>query len=143
MAFRSAIPLSKRLAAEQNKLCQQGTHLASRGFASEPSVTQNPNYLAYGAGGVAAVGVIYYFFTGSSKPQNKVEKAAAKTGEAFQADGAVGKQFKADGSIGSTAQAVGGPLDKHGAIGKQFNKDGAIGGAAQEAGETVEKKAKK
>ena len=29
-----------------------------------------------------------------------VEKAAAKTGEAFQADGAVGKQFKADGSIG-------------------------------------------
>lgn len=27
MAFRSAIPLSKRLAAEQNKLCQQGTHL--------------------------------------------------------------------------------------------------------------------
>ncbi|KAK9844625.1 hypothetical protein WJX74_004895 [Apatococcus lobatus] len=138
-------PVSKRLASQQSHLAKQGQALASRGYASEPSAAQDPNYIAYGAAGVAAVGLIWYFTSSGSgkKAEHKAEGAAAKAGEAFQADGKVGKQFNADGAAGGAAQAVGGPFDKDGAVGKQFTKEGAVGGSVQEGAEKVEHKAKK
>lgn len=145
MAFRSMLPVSKRLASQQSQLSRQGQALASRGYASAPGAAQDPNYIAYGAAGVAAVGLIYYFTSSGSgkKAEHKAEGAAAKAGQAFQADGKVGKQFNPDGAAGGTAQAIGGPFDKDGAIGKQFTKDGSVGGNVQEGAEKVEQKAKK
>ncbi|KAK9804021.1 hypothetical protein WJX73_002503 [Symbiochloris irregularis] len=140
MALRSAFPLSRRLIAQQNQL-----GLVSRGYATEPGAAATQSYVGYGAAGVGAVALLWYFTSGSKNPQTdtKAGSAAAKAGEAIQADGKVGKHFNPDGAVGSTAQAVGGPLDKDGAIGRQFKKDGAIGGLGQEAGEATEKKAKK
>ena len=47
------------------------------------------------------------------------KETIAQAGAAFREDGAVGSQFKADGALGGTAQAIGGPFDKHGAIGNR------------------------
>ncbi|KUI59289.1 hypothetical protein VP1G_06501 [Cytospora mali] len=52
--------------------------------------------------------------------------------KAFDAQGSIGKQFTEGGALGSTAQKIGGPLDKDGAIGKQFTAEGSIGGTVQD-----------
>lgn len=66
-----------------------------------------------------------------------IKQTVAQAGAAFREDGAVGSAFKTDGTAGGTAQAVGGPLDKHGAVGHQFTTEGAIGGSVQAAAEKV------